>query len=83
MRQVTQIPREPALETIREEEFAPSLTRMAAAVLALVGIFISAYLALYKLGYLGALQCGPAGGCEVVQASEYAVFLVRLCQVSA
>lgn len=48
---------------------------MAIAVLALVGTFVSAYLALYKLGYLGTLQCGAAGGCEVVQASRYSVLL--------
>ncbi len=57
------------------EEFTPSVTRMVVAVLSLIGIFVSGYLALYKFGFLGALQCGAAGGCEVVQASEYAVFL--------
>jgi len=54
------------------EEFSPPVSRMAVAVLALVGLLISAYLTLYKLGYLGAIQCG-AGGCEVVQASQYSV----------
>jgi uncharacterized membrane protein len=47
---------------------------MAVAVLSLLGIFISGYLALYKLGYLGVIQCGT-GGCETVQASRYAYFL--------
>lgn len=47
---------------------------MAVAVLALVGIFISGYLALYNYGYLGVIQCGT-GGCEKVQASKYAYFL--------
>jgi len=51
------------------------LARMAIAVLALIGLLVSAYLTLYKLGYLGVLQCGPDGGCAVVQASEYAEFL--------
>ncbi len=58
-----------------QEEFAPPFSRMAVAVLALVGIFVSGYLALYKLGYLGALQCGASGGCEVLQASEYSMLL--------
>jgi len=44
------------------------------AVLALVGLFISAYLLLHSLGYYGDLICGT-GSCEVVQTSEYAVFL--------
>lgn len=44
------------------------------AVLALIGLFISAYLLLYSLGFYGDLLCG-VGSCEVVQTSEYAVFL--------
>lgn len=47
---------------------------MAIAVVALVGLFVSAYLSFYKLGYLGIIACGE-GGCEVVQSSQYAVFL--------
>jgi uncharacterized membrane protein len=57
------------------ERFAPPLSRMVVALLALLGIFVSGYLALYKLGYLGALQCGATGGCEVVQASDYSMLL--------
>ncbi len=57
-----------------EEELPPPLARMAVAVLSLVGLFVAGYLALYKLGYLGVIQCGT-GGCETVQASKYAVFL--------
>ena len=49
--------------------------RMAVAVLALCGALVSAYLLLYKLGFLGNLVCGAGGGCERVQASAYAVFL--------
>lgn len=45
--------------------------RMLAALVALVGLFVSIYLALYKLGYLGALSCG-VGSCETVQASKWA-----------
>lgn len=44
------------------------------AVLALAGLFISAYLLLYSLGFYGDLLCG-VGSCEVVQTSDYAVFL--------
>jgi uncharacterized membrane protein len=55
-----------------EPATAVPVARMVIAVLALIGTLVSAYLTLYKLGYLGALQCG-AGGCEVVQASQYSV----------
>jgi uncharacterized membrane protein len=48
--------------------------RQAIAVLALAGLFVSLYLWLWKIGRLGALQCGT-GGCERVQTSEWAVFL--------
>lgn len=47
---------------------------MAAAVLSLIGIFIAAYLWLFKLGRIGSLACGT-GGCETVQLSEYSAFL--------
>ena len=47
---------------------------MAIAVLSLVGRLVSAYLSMYKLGYLGAIQCGT-GGCETVQSSRYAYFV--------
>jgi len=48
--------------------------RQAIALLALIGFFISLYLALHRIGVIGALQCGT-GGCETVQTSAYAVFL--------
>lgn len=44
--------------------------RMSAALLSLVGLFISAYLYLYKLGKIGSLACGT-GGCEAVQLSPW------------
>ena len=44
--------------------------RMSAALLSLVGLFISAYLYLYKLGKIGNLVCGT-GGCETVQWSPW------------
>lgn len=49
-------------------------TRMAAALLSLAGLFVSLYLYLYKLGYIGTLSCGT-GGCEKVQFSSYSKFL--------
>jgi len=48
--------------------------RMAIAVTALAGLFVSLYLLLYSLGVYGALVCGT-GGCETVQTSSYARFL--------
>ena len=48
---------------------------MAAAVLALGGLLVSAYLLLYKLGVIGSMACGVAGECERVQASRYSEFL--------
>lgn len=54
---------------------SPPLSRMGVAVLALLGAFVSAYLTLYKLGYLGTLPCGAAGGCEVVQASRFSTLM--------
>lgn len=55
-------------------EEAPPASRMAVAVLALVGLLLSAYLTLFKLGYVGSLECA-IGGCETVQGSAYAYFL--------
>ena len=48
--------------------------RMAIAVLALAGFFVSLYLWLWKVGLLGTIACGD-GGCETVQLSEHAEFL--------
>jgi uncharacterized membrane protein len=47
--------------------------RMSAAVLSLLGLFISAYLYLYKIGRVGMLACG-AGECETVQQSAWSRF---------
>jgi len=44
--------------------------RMTAALLSLTGLFISAYLYLYKIGKIGSLACGT-GGCEAVQWSPW------------
>ena len=47
--------------------------RMSAAVLSLAGLFISAYLYLYKIGKIGSLACGT-GDCETVQLSRWSQF---------
>ncbi len=47
--------------------------RMGAALLSLVGLFVSAYLYLYKIGRIGTLACGT-GGCETVQMSTWSRF---------
>lgn len=65
--------RSPSLE-VRGAE-SPPLNRMGIALLSLVGLFIAGYMLLYKLGWIGALACGVAGSCNVVQASSWAVFL--------
>jgi uncharacterized membrane protein len=47
--------------------------RMTAALLSLAGLFVSAYLYLYKIGKIGSLACG-AGDCETVQLSPWSQF---------
>jgi uncharacterized membrane protein len=47
--------------------------RMGAALLSLLGLFVSAYLYLYKIGRIGTLACGN-GACETVQASVWSRF---------
>lgn len=49
------------------------MNRMAVALLALIGVLISAYMTAYKFGLLGTIVCGT-GGCETVQNSPWAVF---------
>ena len=44
------------------------------ALVALIGVFVSLYLTLYKLGYIGTLACG-SGSCETVQLSRWGDFL--------
>lgn len=57
-----------------ETEARPPATRMAIAVLAMLGLMVSTYLSMYKLGYLGVIQCS-IGGCDTVQSSQYAYML--------
>jgi uncharacterized membrane protein len=47
---------------------------MILATLALIGVFVSTYLTLYKLGYIGELKCA-VGSCETVNTSRWATFL--------
>jgi uncharacterized membrane protein len=47
--------------------------RMSAALLSLTGLFISAYLYLFKIGRIGTLACGT-GACETVQLSPWSRF---------
>jgi uncharacterized membrane protein len=47
--------------------------RMTAALLSLAGLFISAYLYLYKIGKIGTMACGT-GACETVQLSSWSRF---------
>lgn len=56
------------------DEVAPPRNRMAIALFALVGLLISTYMSLYKLGAFGVIACGT-GDCERVQNSPWAVFL--------
>jgi uncharacterized membrane protein len=48
--------------------------RMGAALTSLLGLFVSAYLYLYKIGRIGTLACG-SGDCETVQTSQWSQFL--------
>jgi uncharacterized membrane protein len=57
-----------------EEEASPPLARMGVAVLSLLGLFVSGYLSMYKLGMIGAITCS-VGSCERVQDSPWASFL--------
>jgi uncharacterized membrane protein len=60
------------LRTDRERE-SPAINRMIIAVIALGGVFLSTYMLLVKLGFIGELACG-VGACDRVQASPWAVF---------
>jgi uncharacterized membrane protein len=48
--------------------------RMLVALLTVAGLFVAAYLYLYKIGAIGTLACGT-GGCETVQLSPESRFL--------
>ena len=44
------------------------------ALVAMIGVFLSLYLTMFKLGYIGTLACG-SGSCETVQLSKWGDFL--------
>lgn len=44
------------------------------ALISLAGLFVGAYLTLFKFGIIGTLACG-VGSCEQVQTSRWSVFL--------
>jgi len=48
--------------------------RMIIAALALGGVGLATYLAMYKLGYIGTLAC-TVGSCETVNLSRWATFI--------
>ena len=48
--------------------------RMWMVLISLAGVFIGAYLTLYKFGFIGTLACGVSS-CEQVQTSRWSVFL--------
>jgi len=48
--------------------------RMWMALISLAGLFLGAYLTLYKFGFIGTLACN-VGSCEQVQTSRWSVFL--------
>jgi uncharacterized membrane protein len=48
--------------------------RMWMALVSLLGLFLGAYLTLYKFGIIGELACN-VGSCERVQTSRWSVFL--------
>ena len=48
--------------------------RMIIAALALGGVGLATYLAMYKLGYIGTLAC-TIGSCETVNLSRWATFI--------
>lgn len=49
--------------------------RRAIAVLSLVGLLDSIYLLLAKLGHIGSLSCTVSHGCDIVNTSQYSVFM--------
>lgn len=64
----------PGRAATETEATGAPVSRMAIGLLALIGLFISGYMLLHKLGVVGTLVCGT-GDCGVVQASRWAVFL--------
>lgn len=49
--------------------------RMVVAVLALVGLLLSLYLTLHRLGVIGPIACAGSAACDVVQLGPYGALL--------
>jgi uncharacterized membrane protein len=71
---VSTVPEDARVDGVEEAYAAPPVSRMAIAVLALIGVFDAAYLSMYKLGVIGGLVC-QVGSCEQVQNSPQAALL--------
>jgi uncharacterized membrane protein len=63
-----------AEELIEEEQRSPPAHLHGHCAVCTVGLLIAGYLLLYKFKVLSSIACGT-GGCEVVQSSQWAVFV--------
>lgn len=50
------------------------MNRQFIAILSLIGLLISVYLLMHRIGVVGSLACGVSGGCDTVQSSRWATF---------
>jgi len=58
--------------------------RMVAATLALIGLLLSIYLTLHRLGVVGPIACGGSGSCDLVQLGPYgALFSIPVAAYGA
>jgi len=58
--------------------------RMVAATLSLIGLLLSIYLALHRLGLVGPLACGGSSSCDEVQLGPYgALFSIPVAAYGA
>jgi uncharacterized membrane protein len=62
------------IEDIDGIDEAPPVNRMVIAIMALIGLLISVYTLMFKLGMVGSFACGT-GACEFVQLSPFATQL--------
>jgi uncharacterized membrane protein len=58
--------------------------RMVAAMLSLIGLLLSIYLTLHRLGVVGPIACGGSGSCDLVQLGPYgALFSIPVAAYGA
>ena len=58
--------------------------RMVAATLSLIGLLLSIYLTLHRLGVVGPIACGGSGSCDQVQLGPYgALFSIPVAAYGA